>query len=203
MPLIKAMSRIMEHPTVYKLWQAPFAEAKMEPVLRHNSLDTPKRVLDVGCGPGTNCSFFLEHDYRGFDINPAYIEVARKKFQRRFDVQDVCTFQARTDERFDFVLLNSLLHHLNDDDTRRILQQVELLLSSEGCVHIIDLVLPDRMGIPRWLARNDRGDFPRSLSKWTEMFSSCFTTVVAEPFAVRAGGIKLWELIYFKGSRRK
>ena len=44
----------MDRVTAYRLWQAPFAEKKLEPLRRHNDLSTIRRVLDVGCGPGTN-----------------------------------------------------------------------------------------------------------------------------------------------------
>jgi len=57
---------LLERTSVYKLWQAPFAEQKFAPVLVHNDLDRVQRVLDVACGPGTNTHHFsatlAEHD---------------------------------------------------------------------------------------------------------------------------------------------
>ena len=59
--------RLLEQPLSYRLWQAPFAEAKFEPVRRHNDLGRVRRVLDVGCGPGTNTHHFaaVEQDSVG------------------------------------------------------------------------------------------------------------------------------------------
>lgn len=197
--MLKRLSGIMRNTTAYRLWQAPFASVKLAPVLHNNDLKTIGRVLDVGCGPGTNCQYFKQCDYTGMDINPQYIEYARRKFGRPFVVQDVCTFEANANERFDFVLMNSLLHHLDDAQTNRILQQIAKLLTPHGCVNIIDLVLPETRGLPRWLALNDRGDYPRSLRAWQELFEANFQCQIFEQFPVGAAGVELWSLVYFKG----
>ena len=199
MGIIKKLSAILCNTTAYRLWQAPFARAKLAPVLHHNDFDKIQRVLDVGCGPGTNCRYFEKSDYTGFDINPSYIRYAQEKYKRNFVVQDVCTFEASASERFDFILLNSLLHHLSDDDTHRILGQLGKLVRPGGFVHIVDLVLPARRGIPRWLAESDRGDFPRPLPAWESIFTTHFRTSVFEPYPIKLFGIDLWNLVYFKG----
>ena len=199
MGIIKKLSGIMGNTTAYRLWQAPFEDAKIAPALHHNNFNRIQRVLDVGCGPGTNCRYFEKSDYTGFDINPSYIRYAQKKYKRNFVVQDVCSFEAAEGDRFDFILLNSLLHHLSDDETHRILGQLGKLVSQGGFVHIVDLVLPDRSGIPRWLAKSDRGDFPRPLAAWEEIFTTYFGTAVFEPYPVKLFGIDLWNLVYFKG----
>src|ERR1700759_4909030 len=104
--------RIMEMPLAYRLVQTPFTKKKLAPVLAHNDLHTVRRVLDVGCGPGTNTSLFTDSDYTGVDINPEYIRQARNRYQRRFLVADVTKYQVTPAERYDFILVNSLLHHL-------------------------------------------------------------------------------------------
>ena len=73
MGALKKLSGIMANPTAYRLWQMPFAEMKFQPILEHNDMTQVRRVLDVGCGPGTNSLFFEDNDYLGLDINPDYI----------------------------------------------------------------------------------------------------------------------------------
>ena len=68
---------VLESPLVYRLWQASWARAKLEPVFQHNDLSTVRRALNLGCGPGTNTSHFAHCDYLGLDINPAYVAHAR------------------------------------------------------------------------------------------------------------------------------
>ena len=200
--VVKHLSQIMEFTAAYRWWQAPFVQAKLAPVLRHNDLSHAQRVLDVGCGPGTNCGFFGHADYLGLDINPRYIDYARDRYGRRFDVADIRTYETPADERFDFVLMNSLLHHIDEANVRRMLLQLRGVLADGGHVHIIDLVLPNRKGIPRTLAQCDRGDFARPLEAWEEIFGEFYESVVLEPFDVRLGGIRLWNLVYFKGKAR-
>ena len=70
--------RIMENTLAYRLWQAPFAERKLDPIRASGGFDGIRRVLDVGCGPGTNTHHFAGADYLGMDINPGYIADARR-----------------------------------------------------------------------------------------------------------------------------
>lgn len=180
----------------------PFAEMKFRPILEHNDMTQVRRVLDVGCGPGTNSLFFQENDYLGMDINPDYVQQATKRFGNRFQVQDVCTYNAEPENRFDFILMNSLLHHIDDPHTDRILKQLSQQLTPDGHIHILDLVLPEDRTIARTLALSDRGDHPRPLETWKEIFSRYFEPVVFEPYPVSMGGVALWNMVYFKGSSR-
>jgi trans-aconitate methyltransferase len=196
------MKRILDHPIAYKMWQSPFANQKVEPVLRHNNLANSRRVLDVGCGPGTNTGLFKEAQYLGIDLNQRYIDAARRRFGREFVAADVTTYSLDPNERFDFIFVNSLLHHLDDDETRSLLARLSELLSCDGCIHILDLVMPEEQGFARMLAKSDRGEYARPLEQWREMFETSFDTAVFEPYAIGALGVTLWEMLYFQGRAR-
>lgn len=193
---------IMEQPIGYRLWQAPFAERKLAPLFRHNDLAGIQRVLDVGCGPGTNTHHFARVDYLGIDINEKYIDSARRRYGRAFVVADVTRYRVADDQRFDCVLVNSFLHHVATPDVQRILAHLESLLTPDGHVHILDLVLPSNASLGRLLARWDRGDFPRPLSEWERLFTSAFEPIVFEPYILRGAGVGLWNMVYFKGRAR-
>lgn len=203
MPLLKQLSGVMEMPWVYAAWQYPFQNIKFAPILKHNDLRTVQRVLDVGCGPGTNVRFFDHADYVGLDINPAYIERARKKYGRKFLEADVCTYTPPPNEHYDFVLLNSLLHHIDDASSDRILHAVRDILEDGAHVHIIDLILPEQAGLARYMTQNDRGDYPRPDSQWRELLTRWFEPVVYESFPVGMAGVELWQMLYFKGSPKR
>jgi len=202
MSVLKRLSGVMANPTAYRLWQMPFANMKFQPILKHNDMSAVKRVLDVGCGPGTNSRFFEENDYLGLDINPSYIDQAKQTYGDRFAVADVCTYEAEPDNRFDFILMNSLLHHIDDLHTDRILSQLSKQLAPDGHIHILDLVLNDKRSVSRSLALSDRGDYPRPMSAWCEIFTKHYEPVVFEPFTLDVGGVTLWEMVYFKGTAR-
>ncbi|HEU5220209.1 MAG TPA: class I SAM-dependent methyltransferase [Gemmatimonadales bacterium] len=189
----------MEHTLVYRLWQAPFAEQKLAPVFRHNDRTRIRRVLDVGCGPGTNASHFREQDYLGVDINPGYVKDAERRFGPRFRVADVTTMRLEPGGGWDCILVNSLLHHLPDDAVDRLLGHLATLLTEDGAVHILDLVLPPHASLARLLARLDRGDYPRPLERWRELFSLHFALDLFEPYPLGAGGLTLWSMVYGRG----
>ena len=199
---MKGMTRIMEHTAAYRLWQAPFAESKFAPVFRYIDKAAIRRVLDVGCGPGTNTRHFAHCDYLGIDVNARYIEYARARYERRFVVADATTYTVPAEERFDFVLVNSFLHHVNTPDARRILEHLRALLVKDGHVHVLDLVLPDRLTVGRLLAQWDRGEYPRPLEEWRTLLTEWFEPVVFEPYPLTAAGVTLWNMVYFKGRAR-
>ncbi len=203
MGILKKLSGVMANPTAYRLWQQPFADMKFRPIVEHNDMTQVRRVLDVGCGPGTNSLFFEDKEYLGLDINEEYIAQATKRFGRDFQVADVCTYQAEPENRFDFILLNSLLHHIDDEHTDRILGQLSKQLTPDGHIHILDLVLPENRCIARSLALSDRGDFPRPLTDWEPIFSKHFETVEFKPYPIMKAGVVLWSMVYFKGKRRQ
>lgn len=199
---LKRASAVMRVPLVYRLWQAPFADAKLAPIRRRGDVAAARRVLDVGCGPGTNAPYFAHADYLGLDIDEGYIATARRRYGREFIAADARTYTAAEGERFDFILLNSLLHHIATDDVIRMLRQLARQLTPDGHIHILDLVLPPSPSFARWLALSDRGDFPRPLEAWAEIFRDAFDEVVFEPYPVSALGVPWWNMVYFKGASK-
>jgi SAM-dependent methyltransferase len=193
------MIRLLERTAVYSLWQAPFAADKVVPVLAHNDLRQVKRVLDIGCGPGTNTPLFAHADYLGIDINKGYIEYARRKYKRPFVAADVTTYDDNTPGTFDFILVNSLLHHLNDGESKRVLSWAAARLSEDGHVHILELVSPQDHSIAQLLANRDRGKYPRPLGQWRALFEEQLEITLLEPYSLKLLGVTLWNMVYCKG----
>ena len=136
------------------------------------------------------------------DINPEYIREAHRRFGSRFRVADVTTMRIEPGHGYDCILVNSLLHHLADEEVNGLLAHLATLLTADGAVHILDLVLPARPSLSRLLARLDRGDFPRPLGRWQQQFTQYFHPVVFEPYPLGAFGVTLWSMVYFQGRRR-
>jgi len=168
--------------------------------MRHNDLSRPGRVLDIGCGPGTNARYFQGADYVGVDFNPEYIRNAQARYPgMKFVAADATRYEPA--ERFDFILLNSLLHHLDDVQVAAVLSTARSKLAPNGHVHIIEL-LTSRRALPGALARMDRGKHARPLGRWKELFTHHFVEELNEPFTVGLAGISMWELVYFKGGSK-
>jgi SAM-dependent methyltransferase len=200
---MKRATSIMENVSAYRIWQAPFADAKLAPVVRHNDLSKVRRVLDVGCGPGTNTRHFAASDYLGVDLNEKYVAYARERFGRKFVAADVTSTSIGDGGRFDFILCNSFFHHVDTPGVRRILEHLASLLTEDGHVHVLDLVLPDRPSVSRLLAKLDRGDWPRPLEEWRALFTESFEPVLFEPYPLKGFGVTLWNMVYFKGRARR
>jgi len=194
---------VMTWPVVYRLWEAPFIEKKFAPVAAHNDLKSAGRVLDLGCGPGINTHHFTSADYLGVDINAKYIASAERRHSARFIAADGAEFVQNTRTPFDFVLVNSFLHHIDLVRTRQILSGVSRLVTAGGHVHILELVLPEKASLSRFLARADRGKFPRPLAEWESLFKENFDPVVFEPYDLGLGHTALWEMVYFKGRPKR
>ena len=192
---------IMERTSIYRAWQAPFSEQKFAPIRKHNQLGDVRRVLDVGCGPGTNTHHFEGKDYLGIDINPSYVTSARRRHGREFVVADARSYEVAPSERFDFVLVNSFLHHIDTEHVDTILSQISQVLTPDGYVHVLELVLPKERSAARQLALWDRGDYPRPTGEWKRLIDAHFEPVVVEPFPLTVAGVTLWNMVYLKGRR--
>jgi SAM-dependent methyltransferase len=194
--MIRVLEQILEHPTIYSQWQAPFVERKFAPVERRIKHANIRRVLDVGCGPGTNARRFDAAAYVGIDINESYLAVARSKYSGRFIQADLATADLSQLGVFDAVLVNSFLHHLPDPAVDRLLGQLVTLLEPRGRVHVLELVRPDRLSLPSIMATLDRGRYARTLRAWKTLFERHFDSVVIEPYTF---GLGLWAMVYFQG----
>jgi SAM-dependent methyltransferase len=197
--LRRATDRLLELPLVYQAWQAPFASAKLKPFVEHAGLARMRRVLDVGCGPGTNARVFAGAEYVGIDINPEYIRVAASRYPGRFVVGDVTDESIFPDEQFDCVFANSLMHHLDDVSAGNLLARMARLTVPGGRVHVLDLVLPPQLSTGRVLAQLDRGRFARPVEHWHRLFTEHMREERFEPYAFGLPFLPLWNMVYFVG----
>jgi SAM-dependent methyltransferase len=193
------IERILEHPSVYAAWQAPFASQKFAPVERQLAHRDVRRILDVGCGPGTNAPRFAGADYVGVDINERYLVIAREKFRGRFIQADLQTAELSTLGTFDTIIVNSVLHHLPDDADSRIRMQIHNRLGPGGRAHLLELVIPEPRSLARMMARMDRGRYARRLAVWRAILDAHFEPVSVEPYALGGG---LWAMVYYQGKSR-
>jgi SAM-dependent methyltransferase len=200
--LRRATDRLLELPLVYRTWQAPFASAKLQPFLANVDLARTRRVLDIGCGPGTNARVFAGCEYVGIDINPDYIRTASSRYPGRWVVGDVTDESIFPDEQFDCVFANSLMHHLDDGAVSNLLRRMARLTAAGGRVHVLDLVLPPNASAGRMLASLDRGRFARPIEHWRTLFAEFLHEERFQPYTFGFPFVPLWKMVYFVGVPR-
>ncbi len=115
-------------------------------------LKGPRRILDVGCGPGWLSEYLtrLGHKVTGIDISPGMIEIAEKRvsvikytvnqkpLDVKFHIQDA--ERLALDEKFHIAIFYDSLHHFEDKE--RVLANIFDVLVDGGRVLIHEGVKP-------------------------------------------------------------
>jgi ubiquinone/menaquinone biosynthesis C-methylase UbiE len=124
-------------------------------------------VLDIGCGAGAQCRFWLEggHRYWGVDINQPLVDLAR---QRASQLQLGANFEVGTatalpfaDNSMDICMLPELLEHVTDwqscvNEAVRVLRSggiIYISTTNKLCPRQEEFNLPFYSWYPRWLKR--------------------------------------------------
>ena len=137
------------------------------------------RILDIGCGPGTILAHLPDSigEYTGFDMNPAYIEAARRQWGARgtFRCEEVGTATLREVSACDIVLANGIVHHLDDAQARRLFDIAHRALKPGGWLVTYDNVYIERQHwFARWLIARDRGTAVRTQEGYERLARSRF-----------------------------
>ena len=129
-----------------------------------------KEILDIGCGTGAFAHLFNEKNYTGIDILLAYIEHAKKNCKGNFQVMDA-TGLIFPDEHFDRILIMAVLHHLNDEDSNKVIQEAKRVLKPNGQILIMeDAKIPYlENALVRFMQKFDKGEFIRTPEKYKKI----------------------------------
>lgn len=142
------------------------------------------RILDVGCGTGAGVAFLpRDVSYFGIDLSPDYIASAQRQYgeRARFQVGDVNSLAFEPVEAFDVVTAVGLLHHLDDDEVRRLATSVHGLLKSNGRFLTIDnCITPGQSPLARALILRDRGRNVRAPEEYQAIIQDVFARVTSE-----------------------
>jgi SAM-dependent methyltransferase len=137
-------------PTLWRAFQFLIGGtvAKRRLVLRH--FHAQRRVLEVGCSLGNIAPAFartpMQH-YLGIDIDPVVIAYAQRSFRHRprfaFTCQNLCTAPPpREADRYDYVLLAGVLHHIDDAGGRALIAAAARWMTDDGVMVITDPLQP-------------------------------------------------------------
>jgi SAM-dependent methyltransferase len=139
------------------------------------------RILDLGCGPAR----ILDHlpadvEYLGVDLCSAYISAAEARYRDRasFVCAPLSGFDVSTYGPFDLVLAIGVLHHLDDDEARRLFVGARASLVEGGrCVTVDPAFVEGQHPLARALASMDRGANVRTPTAYRRLAEATFADV--------------------------
>ncbi len=183
MKMVERLSSLLEFPAGYRLFRwLVGGESAWRIYLAEYVKPVPgDKILDLGCGPADVLNYLPAVNYTGLDINPEYINSAKKRFgsRGRFLCGDVGQTAIEGEQgTFDLVLATGVIHHLDEvqaaallDLARRALRPGGRLVTFDGCR------VPQQSRLSRWLLARDRGKFVRSREEYLRLASAHFTKV--------------------------
>lgn len=134
-----------------------------------------KKILDIGCGTGEFADQFEKAYYYGIDIFPEYIEHAKKTNKGKFAVMDATDLRF-SDQEFDAVLIMAILHHLDDETTRKVLAEARRVTKPGGRILIMeDAKIKSFLNfITKPIQALDKGDFIRTAKEYQSLIAPYF-----------------------------
>ena len=139
------------------------------------------KIIEVGCGPADSLQFLPFAKYVGFDINPSYIDKAKKKWSDRGTFLNGTLKQLENNPELknaDIILFVGVLHHLGDEETDQVLSFAKNILSKDGKVLGIEPAFSKKQSlISKLIVSLDRGVNVRDYDNWKILFQKYFPNI--------------------------
>jgi SAM-dependent methyltransferase len=137
-----------------------------------------QKLVDIGCGPADILDCLPAVKYIGLDISERYIEAARQKYGDRGVFLAGRLAHWANDSRTrdaDVVLANGVLHHVDDDEARQMLEFARAILKQDGrFVFYEPCYLIWQSKSSRYFMSRDRGRNIRTEQGWKDLAASVF-----------------------------
>lgn len=168
---------------MYILWQYFVGDYKLRKIYCRDYVKAKSsdRILDIGCGPANMVKFLpREIDYTGFDDSEQYIEKAKKLFpQKNYSfLQKRVNFAENFDKKFDIIMANAILHHIDDVEADKLISFAKANLAKDAKFTTLDgCYVENQSFLKKWLIKNDRGKFVRTKEEYFKLFSKHFNKI--------------------------
>ena len=168
--------RLAEEPVTFhwlrKVPEANYRATKARIATARDGLGRP-RVLDLGCGTGEYSTLFEPDRYLGVDVHPGYVAFAQKRNPRHQYLCGDARVWPGTGTPFDLVLVNGVLHHLDDESAHSFLRAALGHVAPGGTLLVIeDVSLPEAHFSTRLVHLLDHGDHIRDGARWQQIVSA-------------------------------
>ncbi len=178
--------RDMQHTSgLYKLTQIPLcysllqnaimsAASRRAMIEEYLSPFPGARILDIGCGSAAILPLLGKVDYVGIDSNKDHIMAARERHgaMGRFIVGGAEASESQPDAWFDIVYCIGLLHHLDDQAVRQLVDVAVRKLRAGGRLIAVDpAFVAGQHPVAAFLARRDSGRCVRDPDGYASLLS--------------------------------
>ena len=132
-----------------------------------------KNILEIGCSTGNLARAIIDmngNSYCGIDISKKYIERAKKNSPKgKFMQMDAGKLEFKN-ELFDIVMINSVLHHIDDNLGKNCLKEAYRVLKNDGKVLITEPFIDHNSFVSTILCKLDRGKYIRNPEEYKIFF---------------------------------
>ena len=138
------------------------------------------KILDIGCGPAEILDSLPKVKYFGYDTNPIYIKHAKKKYGGRgkFFCKKFTNKDLKKLPKFDYVLLLGILHHLNDNEIKKLMMLLKKILKKSGSIITEDpIYVKSQNPIAKFIIKMDRGNDVREKHEYILLAKKYFKKI--------------------------
>lgn len=177
------LRRILARPAIYDLFQRIMGAHRTRQVFVREYVrpEVHEKILDIGCGTGEILRHLPSVTYYGLDISPDYIKAAQQYYghRGRFLCGRIGPELLKTLPVLDKVIVNCVMHHMDDADVDELLKFARLSLRSKGRLIVMEPCFPvdGQSMIARWLIKNDRGQHVRSPRDYEALAAESFSQI--------------------------
>lgn len=187
----RGFHRILNVPLVYNTVQKIFFHKRSKTLWEKLVGDYQGvSILDVGCGPGKESVKFEGSNYVGIDISEEYIDEAKTKYSSngkfyKLSIDDIDKLPSKD---LDIVILKGVLHHLNDSQISRFLDNIKSKLTPDAKIIASDPVFTvNQDPISKAIISMDRGKNVRTDEGYRQLtdmseFSVVYSAVITQKF---------------------
>lgn len=171
------MKKILEHPSVYRIFQNMLMNkpAQRKFISEYIKPFYGMKILDIGCGPGMLLDYLPKDiSYTGFDGCQKYIDYAKKRFPDQTFFCEYITPKSSPlfKDSFDIVIARGILHHLDDQACKQLIECAYNHLKPGGRFITIDCMYLDKQSyLAKLIISKDRGQhirYPKEYQKLVE-----------------------------------
>lgn len=177
---------ILSSPFLYNLLQFTVGAMSARKIVINNysTIKSKYKVLDIGCGTGYIVKYLPDDiSYIGIDVNKKYIDYAKNKYSNKYSFicEYITTESILKYGSFDMIMMNGLIHHLDDSEVINILSVAKSTLKDTGSIVGIDGCYKNNQDIiSLWMLDNDRGKFVRNRIEYELLYKKVFNNIFME-----------------------